>query len=364
MAALARLEASSCSNPKLDLYTKVSGVLTDVAVLEFQIWENVSNPGTPVQVFPTTPGNRQSVNLLALCPTGEKLGTGHYVAAYTPPITELIGTHEIRWFFKLTLAAPEQTYVEEFEVLAQASASSSNGYTTIQNLRDEGVTPSMASDSRLEVLIERASRYVDFWTGRFFTPRSAIYKLDGRNSRGLLLEEPIISISEVLILDANEIDSSFTEVDLDDLRIYNRHLTQNLLDPDDRDNPRIEFMFPRRLNFDGLFPLGRQNIQVTGVFGYTEPDGTAQGRTPFLIEHATNLLVIREIPLLTDDDRFLISNSRRITQEKTRDQSVSYGEAATGGGPYSGAGAGRMTGDPQIDVILERYARPTKMGAA
>ena len=31
------------------------------------------------------------------------------------------------------------------------------------------------------------------------------------------------------------------------------------------------------------FPKGTQNIQVTGVFGYTDYDGSTIGRTPILI---------------------------------------------------------------------------------
>lgn len=369
MPALARLQASSCSHPELDLFTKVNGVLTDVAVLEFQIFEKVSNPLVPVQVFPTIIGNRETVNLAALCPTGHKLGTGHYVAAYTPPITELIGTHIVRWYFKLTLAAPEQSFSEEFEVLPEATASSASGYTTVQAMRDEGVTTSQASDARLQTLIERASYMIDMWTGRYFEPRTKVIRVDGRDARAVLLDEPIIDITAIKILDSYGTTIAYagsdTDVDLDDVRIYNRHLTQLLTDPDDRDNPRIEFAFPSRASFGGRFPVGRQNIQVEGIFGYTEPDGTPHGRTPLLIEHATKLMVIRELALMSDTDaRADTINRQRITMQKTRDQSISYGAASSHAGTYSAGGLGRMTGDPEIDAILERFTRPTHLGAA
>ena len=60
MAALARGQASSCSNPTLDLFTQVNGVLVDVAALEFQVFD-VSDPGkqqNPLQVYPIAPGSR------------------------------------------------------------------------------------------------------------------------------------------------------------------------------------------------------------------------------------------------------------------------------------------------------------------
>jgi hypothetical protein len=122
-------------------------------------------------------------------------------------------------------------------------------------------------------------------------------------------------------------------------------------------------VWPNRWNFGGSWPTGRQNIQITGVFGFTDPDGTLSGKTPDLIQHATNLLVIRELPPLADtDSRDDIRFRFAITNQRTRDQSISYSPSA-GGGPFSASGSGRMTGDAEIDVILERYTRPTKMGA-
>ena len=104
MPALARGQPSDCQNPVLDLFTQVNGILVDVAVLGFQVFD-VSDPQkqlNPVQVFPATVGVRATVNAATLCPAGDKLSTGHFVARWTPPIDEAIGSHEIRWFFRLT----------------------------------------------------------------------------------------------------------------------------------------------------------------------------------------------------------------------------------------------------------------------
>lgn len=364
MTTIARLQASSASNPLLDVYFKSSGVPADVAVLQFIVYELVSVPGTETQVYP--PSGRATVDLVV-----DRVELGRYAAAWTPGAGELIGAHRVRWFFKLLSSSSEQQFSENFTVaaagaVASASASSSLGYTTVQALRDEGVTASMASDDRLVVLIARASRLVDHWTGRTFAPTSKTIKVDGTGRRGLLLDEAIISISEVHVLDAFGFGDSetFTDVVLTDLRIYNRHLTEGLLDPDDRDSPKIEFVWPNRWNFGGSWPTGRQNIQITGVFGFTDPDGTPNGKTPDLIQHATNLLVVRELPVLADtssrdDTRFRFA----ITNQRTRDQSISYSPNA-GGAAFSASGSGRMTGDAEIDTILERYVRPTKMGAA
>lgn len=362
MPALARNQASSCSNPILDIFTKVNGVLTDVAVLEFAIFEDVTTPGTPIQVYPGS--GRQAVNL-ALCPTGEKISTGRFVAEYTPPITELIGTHIIVWYFKLTLASPEQSFSEEFEVLPEVTGSTSTGYCTIQDLRDEGVTISQASDDRLQVLIARASRRIDLYTGRWFEPRAKTYLLDGKGGRSLMLGNPIISVSEIKLV-SDDTTPDFEDVDLGDVKIYNRHISQELLNPDDRENPRIDLVeFDRRFEnpshgfHQDVWPEGTQNVEVTGVFGYTDPDGTPTGRTPEPIKEACMLLIIRFMlsGLANADD---VDQKWRVRRYKTRDQEIEYQDA----NKLGSAGYGVFSGDPEIDRLVAAYVRPPEMGAA
>jgi len=237
MPALARGQASDCSSPELDLFTKVNGVSADIYSLEFQVFEDVTVPGTPAQVYPVTPGGRSTVNVGALCPTGHKLDTGHYVAEYTPELTEPIGTHQIRWFFRLTDTSLEQQFIEEFEVLAEVVGGATSGYCSVQDLRDEGVPASVADDARLQTIIARASKMVDLYTGQWFEPRTLTLTLNGRNSPTIFLGSPIISVSSLRV----------DELDLlsDEYVIYNRHLTEQLLSPDDRENPRIELEQPR-----------------------------------------------------------------------------------------------------------------------
>ncbi len=60
MAAITRGQASDCTSPVLDIFTQTGGVLVDVAVLEFQIFD-VSSPlkkASPAQVYPETSGAR------------------------------------------------------------------------------------------------------------------------------------------------------------------------------------------------------------------------------------------------------------------------------------------------------------------
>lgn len=369
MSALARGQASTCANPTLDLFTQVNGVLVDVAVLEFQIFD-VSDPGkqqSPLQVHPATPGARATVDVETLCPAGDKLSTGHFVARWTPPVDEAIGTHEIRWFFRLTASSPEQTFREEVEVLVEVAGFSGTGYAFVSDLRGEGVTVAEASDARLQQLIALASRYVERITGRFFEPRFQTFSLDGSGGRALPLGHPVVAVEGVFI-DSSPFSPGDLPVDPFVYRVYNRHLTQGLLLPDDRDDPKLEFIHGSDLGgvrFEpvgalGLaslvWPRGQQNVTLRGVFGYTEPDGSPTGRTPELVRHVTKLLVMRDLPRLSDVDRREDARRRwRLTSERTRDQAYTL-EALRLHGAF--------TGDPEIDNILVAFVRPPDVGAA
>lgn len=352
-------QTSDCDNALLDLYTRVNGVVTDMYSVEFVIVDRVTTPGTDIQIFP--PSGRQAVDL-ADCPGGDKIGTGHYNAAYTVAEGTALGTHAIIWYFRFLVTSTEHSFTQEFEVIPAAIGSSDNGYCTIAELRAEGV-PDSVTDAEVTTAILIASAMVDKYTQRFFTARSLTINVDGGSTPTIFLEQPIISVSALSIDGAAQ--------DLDDYVIYNRHITSNLLSPDDRENPRIEvgqnfsdsaLLSSVRMRLSGrkFFPLGQQNIQVTGVFGYTDYDGTATGKTPDLICEATKLLAIRELPdKYTADPTDESFSSHRITGMRTRDQRVQFADPNKLGlaspGPY--------TGDRRIDNILMMYAAPPRIGA-
>lgn len=370
MPSLARGQASDCSNPVLDIFTTVNGVLTDVATLEFQIWEKVTNPLVPAQIYPGS--GRAAVDTLNLCPVGGKVSTGRFVAEWTPALTDPTGTWEIRWFFKLTGSSPEQTWTEEFEVLPEVVASGGPGYCTVQDLRDEGVPdtgPGAKTDSQLQTLIARVSRKIDLYTGRFFEPRSLVLLLDGHGRRPLLVGPPIIEVTQIRLVSDDFVTSTAAVVDLGDVKVYNRHLS-GLLDPDDRENPRIEwrvydqrydaetrdlseFLTPQR------WPAGTQNVEVTGVFGYTDPDGSSYGMTPDPIREAATRMAIKSLSSLLSPDAYDDANAWRMTELRTRDQMIKWANPAD----FGSRGFGAFTGDPVIDSILAAYSKPPSMGA-
>ncbi len=157
---------------------------------------------------------------------------------------------------------------------------------------------------------------------------------------------------------------SFTDqpVDLNDVSIYNRAVSQNLTRPDDRANPRISFKRPDRefarlhaLIGERVFYQGKQNVRVKGVFGYTDWDGTSLGKTPDLICHACKLLVIKKIAPLGDTDAQAdAQGAGAIRRLKTRDQEIEYQNRKAVGGLTEGP----FTGDFEIDNILMMFARP------
>lgn len=354
MPALARGQASDCTNPTIDVFTSVNGVLTDVYSLEFQIFDvsDAAKQITPVQVYPLPSGTRAVVDVSALCPAGDKISTGHYVAQYTPPLSEPLGTHRVRWFFKLTSMSPEQTYQEEFEVLPELTATGESGYCLVADVRAEGITTTMASDQQLLNAIARASRFIDRCTGQFFEPRTRVYTFDGTGTPTLFFDTPIIAVSEVL--ENDEL------VDPTEFKVYARVISQQLLAPDDRMNPRLEFSASlaasrtRDVN-RRRWRSGQQNVQVTGVFGYTDPDPpSSTGKTPELIKRCCVLLVLRDYAPRASaaaSDALLASS---VLEERTRDQSVKYGgrRALMASG---NSGATPWTDDPEINVLLDMY---------
>ena len=337
MARLARGQASDCTNPALDIYTSIADRLVEVEVLEFQVLD-ISTPArqqAPVQVFPAA--GRPPVDVARDCPEGDRLSLGHYVARWTVPEDEPLGAHEVRWFFRLTADAPEYTFVEELEVVELHADTVARGYCEVADLRAEGVTEAKASDDRLAALIDEASRSIERATGWFFEPRLQTYRLDGRGAPSI--EPPVPPIR----IDRMAIGGSDVSLGSGDLVVEGAPVHPGFA------GPCLTLLRGRR------FPRGRGNVEVEGLWGYTEDDGSPIGRTPLEIRRACMLLVLRSLPQLGDADTAGDARNRwRIIEERTRDQSYKLDRAGQ---------AGPFTGDPEIDGILLRYRRPPAMGA-
>ncbi|MGE5787938.1 MAG: hypothetical protein ACM3ZE_25315 [Myxococcales bacterium] len=209
-------------------------------------------------------------------------------------------------------------------------------YASVADLRGEGVTSTEASDERLVVLIEEATQFIDRLTGWCFEPRTMSLRLNGRGSGVLELPVPPIRITRLVI---NEIELPTSP---EDEIVFWAPI------PSYFDGPRLVLL-------RGVFPRGHANVLVEGRFGYTEYDGTPEGRTPLAIRRACMLLVLRSLAPLTSETSSEARSRWRVTEERTRDQSFKLASIE---------GGAAFTGDPEIDALLGPYARHSALGAA
>ena len=212
-------------------------------------------------------------------------------------------------------------------------------YATVADLRAEGVAPTTASDARLEALVAEAGAFVESDTGWFFEPRSLTLRMDGRGHRTLEPPVPPIRI-EALSVEYEGALSTAPE----DLIVEGSPVAPGFA------GPRLTLRHGRR------FPKGVSNVTAAGLWGYTEADGTATGRTPAAIRTVTMQLVLRALPLLTNEEAWESARRRwRLSEERTRDQSYRLSPPTF---------STFITGDPDIDLVLLRYRRPAGLGAA
>lgn len=250
-----------------------------------------------------------------------------------------------------------------------------NTYCTVQELRDEGFRDPPFKDSVLTEKILIASTLIEDITGIWFGAKSRTIRIDGIGGTDLPVHVPIVQIDNVTILhDVSGVTSAQT-LDLDTIRIYNRHLTMGLTTPDDRNAPRIELsiFFGGNL-FITRWPVGQQNIELQGVFGWTELEPTdtvgetaassqiplAQGVIPHDVKDVCKRLVKRYLPFLSNDADVADATKHMFaTAVETRDQKVQFGGGSAGSG--GGLTSGGLTRDPMIDDVLAKYMRPPMM---
>ena len=210
-------------------------------------------------------------------------------------------------------------------------------YATVADMRDEGVTVAQATDERLAALLEEASRIIDRVCGWYFEPREHSYLLNGRGTPSIEPSVPPIRIDRITV---GGID---IPLDADHLHVVGSPVHPGF------DAPLLALK-------TGTFPKGTGNVEVDGLWGYTEDDGTPEGRIPMNIRRACMLLAMRWIAPVGDPDSSRDARFRwRIIEERTRDQSYKLDRLSS---------QTNLTGDPEIDELLFDYRRPPGMGAA
>lgn len=364
--SLAFGDASSPTNPLLVTHTGASGVLAAPFALAFAIHSIADDSIAPVQLYPALPATRATVDLEA-----DALATGTYVATWTAPDAGDApeGRTRITWYCTQTEGGAETRWSEDFELLPMLFDAAAPSYALVADVRDEGVTVARAGNRRVLEALAMATAQVELWTGRRFRPERKVIKVDGTPSTQMLLDEPICMVESVLY------EGDSIAIDPTTYRVYSRHLTQRLFAPDDRDTPRIVYV--RRVGtgtFADVYPVyplasgwsdlrtprsRAQEVQLTGVFGYTDPDGSPMGRTPLAIRKAIVLMALRELPKqgVQADKVFDARYGDRVISQRTREQTIAWSAR-----PVSD-GIAPFTGDQAIDSILLTYMKPVSATA-
>jgi hypothetical protein len=373
MAAVALGQQVNAANPVLTFHCVVTGtVVTEGAgmgvgsagtlytpyALQWSIYSIATDEQRGAPVLTSGPTSVDRVN--------DMVSPGVFAVDWECPSDEPLGLHEVRWTLTATPTSAPQTFRREFDVLRTVAGLGQVGYALVSDFRHEGIGVDRASDTRLQLLIEQWSGMVDKWCRRHFEPRTMSILLDADDSTRLTLRVPIIGVAGVAAVDDS---GNPNPIDLTAVRIYNRHLTQGMASPDDREAPRIEFVimqpiligmsntyYPSQSFRTGRFARGTQNVQITGSFGYTDLDGSPSGVTPSLIRRAVQLLVLRALPKLSRaNERFDALNRHKITNESTRGQSYTITPGRAGKGDFSG--------DDEIDSLLDRYMAPIEIAS-
>ena len=158
-----------------------------------------------------------------------------------------------------------------------------DGYTTLQEVKDILRLTDSVDDSLLETCIESASRQIDSHCERVFTSGTATRVYSPQSSYITEIDDLITLTSIKTSSDANgTFDTTWTSTDYQ-LEPLNG-LSGSSYSPYTHIRAVGDFLFPT-VNFPSS--EGEATVQVTGTFGYKET-------VPVDIKQACNLLAIRQ----------------------------------------------------------------------
>jgi hypothetical protein len=218
-------------------------------------------------------------------------------------------------------------------------------YTTLEEIRDDGVLEADFSDEVVEAAILLAQEYIDLICQQFFELTTQTRYFDGTMSKLLVLDVPLITLTSV---EWNEFGTTYQTQNLVDFRLYNQF-------PDDRYYPRIAIAdhassYIRQARRLAYFPKGRRNIRITGAWGYVAADGIS---VPALINRVAKILTVLWMNSIGDGSLLAVLQQYGLKKETVEKHTVEFAASFA---------AGDYTGIPMIDNILKQYKRGSRMG--
>jgi len=218
-------------------------------------------------------------------------------------------------------------------------------YCEIADIRAEGIPDTEYGDSRVEARILDAMRLIDEFCGWWFEARTledggvlGPMVCSGRGTKILHLRAPIISVSEVRL-----VDHTFDPVQTEVVAANSYLVHSSILAPDDRWNPKLE-----RLS-GYIWPKGSRNVQLDGSFGFQEMDPSDGSLgTPRAIKMACIELTIGTLADRGDEDEFADMQAGNVESVKRADREETFSPLGTGRS---------TTGLPSVDRKLLRYRR-------
>lgn len=218
--------------------------------------------------------------------------------------------------------------------------------TSLQDVRDEGIDATMATDSQVNAAIATWEAAFVEACRQWFEPVSATITFDGDGSNSALFSIPIISVVEIQDLERSEV------IDANNYVVYNG---RTLL-KDDRRNPKILLKDDRR------FELGKGRYQIEGTWGFTESDDSC----PPQVRYAMLKLVIEKlltpmIPALSPTLPDLPTQVGQKVEEETDEHRIAW--ANPNNAKFRKDVNEGLTKDPFILETIRRYSVPMGIGA-
>lgn len=301
-------------------------------------WRVFASESSYTQVEPLAGWNTLDI-------TTSRISAGLYEVLYTVPLLAAVGEYSLEIERRQNVDVLRK-YRQEFEVVAAYvhEFDTDSQLCLIRDLRAEGVAITVP-DLKLARSINRGDSWLERYCARVFQPRFNRVRLQCKAAGKIRCPEPLCWLQSV----ATEEN---VDIDLSSIELNSRYLRGAQGAPsygsDDRDN-----CFLKASSFvKGTY------YWITGVWGYSEADGSEVGCVPEQIRLAAiNLGLKYQASLMGSGSGAIPAFTDRLIHEKTATQEYNLS-------PIDSGSISMVAGDSELYRILKQYRRPMQMGYA